>query len=270
MKNELLCPVCGDEYRKGDKFCPGCGAKLNKDSKDGQKKNKSAVPGEPKRVLKISKKNLIQLAVLLVLLGIVNLFLSGVFDEPSAGAGVTASVQDDPHKGIDMSKLEEIKKVEDQIAADPKDSESLKHLIHLLKDSGFAEKAIDKYEQYIALRPEDYQTLLEFGHFLHDNNKWADAVKYYNIYLKKFPASPDVLVDQGVCYFSQKDYTNAIQVMEKALTYDKNHLFANFNLGIVNLNAGNIEKGKEWMEKVVKIAPNSEMGKQAQDIINNN
>ena len=277
MKKELLCPVCGDNYREGDKFCPGCGAKLkgvlkehSKSSNCKPEKNGNSVSEKQNLVLRLSSNNMIQLAVFLVLLVFVNLYLSGVFDEPVAGTVTSTAVQNDPHQGIDMSKLEEIKSIEDKLALNPNDYESFRHLLHLLKESGLVQKTVDKYEEYISLQPDDYETLLEFCHFLHDNNQWAKAVYYYDIYLKKFPANPDVLVDQGVCYFSQKDYKNAIRVMEKALDYDKKHLFANFNLGIVNLNAGNVEKGKEWMKKVVEIDPNSQMGQQAQEIINNN
>ncbi len=270
----LICVSCGKELKKSDKFCPNCGRKIDAQANASEnqsvvKKDTTAKDKNKSQIKSIQTKHVVIVTAILVLFGFVNLLLSGVFDNPVTPELSGAEVSD-PHKGIDMSKLAEIKQVEQIIEANPNDTKSLLHLLHLLKEAGLTEKAILSYEKYIKLQPDDYATLLEFAHFLHDDSRWSRAVEIYDIYLKNVPSDVDARVDQGVCYFSMKDFTNAIRVMEKALEYDNKHLFAHFNLGVVNLNAGNVEKGKELMRKVTELDPDSEMAKQAQEIINKN
>ncbi|MBU1100681.1 MAG: tetratricopeptide repeat protein [Bacteroidetes bacterium] len=214
---------------------------------------------------------IIQIAIVLVVLAIANLILSGVFDEPevAVGSGISEQIAD-PHSGVDLSNMDEIKSTEERVANNPNDFAAMKHLAHLYSESGLIQKAVVTYEKYVALQPGDFTMILEFSHFLHDNGIWQKAIFNYDKYLAKFPSNADVLVDQGVCYFSLSDYENAKRVMTNALKYDKKHVFANFNLGIVNINAGDTDQGKEWLRKVIELDPNSQMAKQAKEIIDSN
>ena len=71
----------------------------------------------------------------------------------------------------------------------------------------------------------------------------------------------------GVCYFNLSDHDNAIKEMEKALEFNPTHQIGHLNLGVVNLNAGNLDVSKEWLKKAVEINPNSDAGKRAQDLL---
>lgn len=220
---------------------------------------------------KFPESKIVQLAIVLVVLAVGNLVFSGVFDEPEMPVGgVVNNVVADPHKGVDLSNMDEIKSTEARVANNPNDFAAIKQLAHLYSQSGLVEKAVVTYEKYVALQKSDYKMILEFSHFLHDNGIWQKAIYNYDKYIAKFPTNPDVLVDQGVCYFSLSDYENAKRVMTKALEFDKNHVFANFNLGIVNINAGDVDKGKEWLRKVIELDPNSQMAQQAKEIIDSN
>ncbi len=53
----------------------------------------------------------------------------------------------------------------------------------------------------------------------------------------------------GVCYYSLRNFDEAIKAMTEALKYKPNHQIAHLNLGIVNLAAGNIDKSREWLQK---------------------
>ncbi len=71
----------------------------------------------------------------------------------------------------------------------------------------------------------------------------------------------------GVCYFEMGDYDEAIKLMEKSLEYVPNHQIAHLNLGVVNMNAGNMAVAKKWLQKAYDINPNNEVGKRAQELI---
>ena len=72
----------------------------------------------------------------------------------------------------------------------------------------------------------------------------------------------------GVCYYNLKNFTKAIEEMERAIKISPNHQIGLLNLGVVNLTAGNAAKSKEWLQKAIKVNPNSEYGKRAQELLN--
>ena len=124
-------------------------------------------------------------------------------------------------------------------------------------------------EAKIKSNPEDYKSLLELAHLKNDSGLFEAAIKNYKTYLVKNPKDADARVDMGVCYFNLKDYPNAIIEMETAIKYVPNHQIAHLNLGIVNLSAGNLEVSKEWLKKAVDLNPTSEVGKKAEQLLNN-
>jgi len=255
MANIYQCSVCGEKFDNDLEFCPGCGAdKINfvliSGTEITKEKTEAAVPqtasdkkqkhqkkSEPAvKSDSISITKMIYFVVALVLVGSLILVSSGIFDKP-AQVKSTANVSTDPnnpHAGHDLSQLEKMTELQKIVDANPNDLTSLLDLAHLLNDSGFKEKAIERYEQYI----------------------------------KKNPKVADVWVDMGVCFYELGKNEEAISKMEMALTLEPKHQIAHLNLGIVNLSAGNKEKAQTWWKKALEIDPTSEIGKRAQELIN--
>lgn len=172
----------------------------------------------------------------IIIIGIVILYASGTFDEPAA-VTVTEQVPDDHvHSGADLTKVNEINALEEEVKNNPKDLTKIAQLGHLLNDSGFYERAIEKYKMYLEIKPDD----------------------------------ADVLVDMGVCYFELKDYTNAISAMEKGISLNPKHQIGHFNLGVVNISSGNKEKAIEYWKKCIELDPNSNIAQRAKELLNNN
>jgi len=102
------------------------------------------------------------------------------------------------------------------------------------------------------------------------------AIIYYRKYLARNEKDADARVDMGICYFelSRRDtaqarslLTTAIAEMEKAFAYNSKHQLACYNLGILNLSAGDLEKSNEWLKRCIDIAPNTEIAQKAQQLI---
>ncbi|VAX25905.1 hypothetical protein MNBD_IGNAVI01-732 [hydrothermal vent metagenome] len=186
-----------------------------------------------------STTKIIYLVIFLLVVGMVILLGSDTFNSPkvnpSVGSNTGQTNDQHVHDGADLSKLQEIKTLEETVAADPNNSDALLKLGHLLNDSGFYEKAIERYKSYLKIKPNE----------------------------------PDVIVDMGVCYYQLGDTDSAIKTMESAVKMKPDHQIANFNLGIVNSAAGNHDKALEWWRKAVKIDPNSNIGKKAKDLLEN-
>ncbi len=257
MTSNFQCNICGEKFDKLVDFCPGCGADkknfilLNSTENDSQIKKKDAdkkqenVDKKSKHEKKsdnsekpktISTTKIIYSIIGLFLFGSIILVSSGIFDKPApvqSNATVNAD-PNNPHAGHDLTQLERITELQKTVDANPNDLNSLLDLAHLLNDSGFKEKAIERYEQYI----------------------------------KKNSKVADVWVDMGVCYYELGKNIEAISKMEKALTIEPKHQIAHLNLGIVNFSSGNKEKALTWWKKALEINPNSEIGKRAQELIN--
>lgn len=115
--------------------------------------------------------------------------------------------------------------------------------------------------------PDSPDALLAYAHALHDSGFPEQAIVQYRRYLEFVPDNPDARVDLGICYFETKDFSTAIAEMEHAVAGHPDHQLGNYNLGIVNLNAGNKEKAREWFEKARDINPSSPHGVNASQLL---
>ncbi len=204
--------------------------------KSAIKKDKNiqpAVKAEQKSLV-INPVKIIYTILILVVLGGIILYLSGIFDQPKISPFTQLPV-DEFHRGADLSKLQEINQLRVQVTNNPADHQSVLHLAHLLGDSGFKE----------------------------------EAIKWYRQYLKDHGDEADVWVDMGVCYFDMNDFDNAISAMTKGIELNPAHQIAHFNLGIVNYTMNNLEKAVEWWNKAVQLNPTSDIANKARELINN-
>jgi tetratricopeptide (TPR) repeat protein len=242
-----FCPECGIKLDKDYAFCPNCGNELEKVRKELTKINSSSKPEKIKNIEKAKtqtqsvpaiKNNLGTNKLLgimggLVLLVVVILFSSDIFNTPKVSEIVSTPVGNNQSPGVDLSKMNEIKTLEDKVSANPEDSQALLQLANLKHDSGMFEVAIINYKTY----------------------------------LEKNPSDADARVDMGVCYFSLKNYNEAISEMKKAIQYSPKHQLAYINLGIVSVSAGSLDEAKKFWQKAVDLDPGSENGLKAKELL---
>lgn len=236
----VKCSKCGYEIRSADfEFCPKCGTKISNELKSGLKKkqkNHSDNLSSNQQGKTLDSKVIFGMGLGGVLLILLFLYLSGVFDATNVNSTNTMNTGNIPQTqqpGVDLSSIQKINELEAKVKANPNDHQSLLELAHLRMDSGFYEQAIQNYKTYLEHHPDD----------------------------------ADVRIDMGVCYFNLRDFNTAIAEMEKALQYQPNHQIGHLNLGVVNLNAGNIDKAKKYFKKTVEINPNTEAGQKAQQLL---
>jgi tetratricopeptide (TPR) repeat protein len=140
---------------------------------------------------------------------------------------------------------------------------------------------IERLQKVVELNPADAASILRLANLLHDNGSRdpqsvVRAVQMYKKYLELNPDNPDARVDLGVCYFElgrgdsakSRDYfTSAANEMGKAYAAHPTHQTAAFNLGIVNLYAGNLEVASKWFTRAVEIDANSALGTRAKQLL---
>jgi tetratricopeptide (TPR) repeat protein len=229
-----FCPECGVKLVSDYAFCPNCGFELVKVRVELNKIN-SKQKTQPSSTLQKNLK-IYKLFVIiggLILLVSVILFSSGIFNMPKVKEIVQAPVENNHNPGVDLSNINEIKRLEDQVSANPEDSQAQLQLANLKHDSGMFESAIINYKKYLDINPSD-----------------ADA-----------------RVDMGVCYYSLKNYNEAIAEMKKAISYNPKHQLAYINLGIVSFSAGSLDDAKKYWQEAVDLNPGSENGIKAKELL---
>lgn len=264
----LICENCGEENPISVEVCAGCGAKLTGekvkvekrietkpetkvskivDEQAGKTKVKNihqkpvtkkltkhdrkiAAPNQNKML--DSKKIFIAIAASVIIIFVL-LVITGKINL-SGSEGVTQNnVVQESSSGVDLNNVQKINELEAQVKAAPNNPQLLLQLAHLKNDSGFYDKAIIDYTHYLEVNPSD-----------------ADA-----------------RIDMGVCYYNLQNYPKAIEEMEIALTFQPTHQIAHLNLGVVTMASGDIETSKQWLEKAVKLNPNTDAGKRAQELL---
>lgn len=237
---KVVCPSCGVTNSPANVLCVGCGTNLATatsltQSRAASKKISAGSPRDAgkkkppgKRLDSWKTLSIAGALVVLVILGI------GVFrNPPKEISSQSQSLPVSPDGGINPTLMNDIDALQKNVDANPKDAESLLRLANALHDAKFMPRAIEIYKKYLLFKPAD----------------------------------PDARVDLGICYFESGDSPTALKEMRTALKYDAKHQMATFNIGIVNLNQGNIQESNEWFKKTVALGPNTQVAQRAQQIL---
>jgi cytochrome c-type biogenesis protein CcmH/NrfG len=236
------CPTCGIENASDASFCGSCGARLKKqaegtDSKQQRGKSRpSAKQGKTKgeKRSEASSNPMFSWKVIFGFLGILVIFVLVVELFPSHDQPTSQPTVSSPQApAANMQLMNQIAELEKRVDADPNDTQALLALANACQDGKFLDKAIVQYKKY----------------------------------LQKNPRDANARVDLGICYFETSNLVEAQKEMETALKYDSKHVAGHFNLGIVNLRAGKVKEANEWFKKTIALAPNSDMGQQAKQIL---
>ena len=237
---KVVCPSCGVTNPPANVLCIGCGtnlatATLVTQSKSASKKMSGGASREAgkrrspgKRLESWKTTSIAGALVVLVILGI------GVFrNPPKEIPSQSQSLSNTTDAGIAPTLMNDIDALQKDVDANPKDAASLLRLANALHDAKFAPRAIEMYKKYLTIKPAD----------------------------------PDARVDMAICYFESGDSPTALKEMRTALKYDPKHQMATFNIGIVNLNQGNLQESNEWFKKTVALGPNTQVAQRAQQIL---
>jgi tetratricopeptide (TPR) repeat protein len=248
--SNVRCGVCGHEADAHANFCESCGSALKGAGRAQQQKQESQkTNARAQHSTKASGKKRFSFEPWQLITGAIVLVLAAFFvytevtrDGPTQKLAAPANFT-----ATNAGMLQEIEKLQRTVDADPNDAAALIRLANMLHDVGtqnpmLLNRAISTYTQYLKLKPGD----------------------------------PNARVDMGICYFEMARmdtnnagllFSQAVQEMQAAFRSNPTHQPAAFNLGIVNLNMGNLEESNGWFKKAAAIDPNSELGKKAKQMI---
>jgi len=243
-----LCPNCGHRNVNPGEYCESCSAKLSVEPDQEKKKSRRSGSHGPRggKSSRTVAKDLSRIQVPIMGLG---LLVGGfLFYNEWTRDFPPSTPESQPAESSKLSaQLHEIEHLQQKVNTNPDDSASLLRLANLLQDLAghdrqYLPRAVDAYEKYLTLHPE----------------------------------SEDPRVDLGICYFdlSKGDGRDSPQLLQMAIhemetVYNKNpnHQPAAYNLGIVNLSAGNASESNVWFRRAIAINPDSDLGQRARKLL---
>jgi tetratricopeptide (TPR) repeat protein len=238
----LVCPTCGSENAADAGFCGSCGAQLQvhravaSGKQQASKGRPASKQGKARPEKKVSQSSnaMFSWKIIFGFLGLLLILVVGLELFPSRDQQTDQPTSKAPQTAAaNLQLTNQISELEKRVAADPNDFQSILTLANVCQDGRFFDKAIVHYRKY----------------------------------LEKNPRDANARVDLGISYFETSNLDDARKEMELALKYDAKHVAAHFNLGIVSLRAGKVKEANEWFKKTIALAPNSDMGKQAKQIL---
>jgi len=146
------------------------------------------------------------------------------------------------------------------------------------KSNKFAEQVIPQYEKIIEDNPEDLNSYLRLGYiyevrsivpFINDYDK---ALEYYLKALSLDAASENknkeiyiyINTRAGSIYYQMKDYLQAIEHLERVEKISPHNVEAYYYLGLSYDKIGETEKAREFLSRVIELAPQSELAQKAE------
>ena len=146
------------------------------------------------------------------------------------------------------------------------------------KANKFAEQVISQYEKLIEDNPEDLNSYLRLGYIYETRsivpfiNEYDEALEYYlkALALDAVSESKNKAIyvylntRAGSIYYQMKDYSQAIEYLERATKMSSQNVEAYYYLGLSYDKIGETEKAREFLSRVLELAPQSEFALEAE------
>ena len=113
--------------------------------------------------------------------------------------------------------------------------------------------------------PSDTLAMREYADFLSASHKMNEAIPYYQKILEINPKRSDIYFSLALIYYNKQDFAKCEEVNNKVLSFEPKNQMALYNLGAIAATQGKKDKAKEFWDQVLKINPESETGKLAQE-----
>ena len=147
------------------------------------------------------------------------------------------------------------------------------------KANKFAEQVIPQYEKIIENNPKDLNSYLRLG-YIYETRSIAPFINEYNEALEYYLKALDLTTSSssagntgiiiylntriGYIYFEKKKYSQAIEYLEMAEKMSPQNVEVAYYLGLSYDKIGEKEKAREYLSRVIELAPQSEFAQEAE------
>lgn len=125
-----------------------------------------------------------------------------------------------------------------------------------------AKHEVEMLKKLIKENPKDTVRLKQYADFL-SVHKPGEAIRYYDRILKINPKREDILFALSYIYYNQGNLVKAEETTNKILSFDKNNIEAQYNIGAIAASRGDREKARKIWNKIITEHPNDKTSKLA-------
>jgi tetratricopeptide (TPR) repeat protein len=123
-------------------------------------------------------------------------------------------------------------------------------------------------ERVAKAEPANAAARVELANLYFNAERFDLAVPWYEAALKLMPKDVNASTDLGVSYYYTQQDDRALTQFEHSLSIDPRHVKTLFNQGIVlAFGKQDLQRASDAWQKVIAIAPDSEEGKRAKQIL---
>lgn len=130
------------------------------------------------------------------------------------------------------------------------------------------EKTMKLTNDSLKQTPNNFDLVLRAANLFYDAGLMPASSALYKRYLRDFDStSAEVRVDYALTLSRQGEQDGAIVEMKHVLDFAPNHPIAMFNLGVLYFHKQEKEESRKWLEKCLKLSPDSEVGKKSKEFL---
>lgn len=123
------------------------------------------------------------------------------------------------------------------------------NLGEILSKSGRYAEAVERYRRALSIKPDAPETCNSLGNALDNLGRTAEAIKYYKKAIRLRPGHAGAYTNLGTAYYEDRQLALAEKHYRQALEIEPDFTEAVFNMALVNLLKGDLEKGWPGYEK---------------------
>jgi superkiller protein 3 len=115
--------------------------------------------------------------------------------------------------------------------------------------------------------PQSQDTLINLSAIYFEQGNLDEGMKYFQQLDKKTLTDSTLFYNIGILFFKNNQIELAIEYLSKSLDLNPKYVDAYYQMGLANLNKGDMEKAKASFAKVIELAPESEKAAQAKNLL---
>ncbi|UCF78071.1 MAG: tetratricopeptide repeat protein [Candidatus Eiseniibacteriota bacterium] len=140
-------------------------------------------------------------------------------------------------------------------------------LANAFHDAGKKHEALLHYDKAVALKPDHLEALVNRGVVLNELGRIDDAIASFERALSVNPRDPKAMLNLGNSLYALQRYDDAMARYKLAASVDSTFVEAYYYIGIAFADAGIYREAiREW-QRILEIAPGSEVARNAKDNI---
>jgi Flp pilus assembly protein TadD len=121
------------------------------------------------------------------------------------------------------------------------------------------ENAIVNLKRFLEKKPQSKETLINLSIVYIAKGDVEGGMKYFNQLDEKSLKDPELFYSIGIALFRKRQIDGAIDFFNKGIAVDPNYFEAYYQLALAHINKGNTEEAKKNLQKVIELAPESEL-----------